>query len=551
MGRAALALGLLIAVSALPVPVQASDSVILRLPAGSGPGAVGLAAGAEDAEPSGPNAISIGEDGSVLLLDQLNGRILSLGGGRSTAPEVFALPDGVEPTDMAVVKGRLYVFDGEPMRLDSANGSRALSARAAEPDDAYARSVLAQTGSVVPGPIEEALDGVGRSAEQPPRDPVVQFVPTAGEGEVMAEVIIAPDEREATLLLRRQGEETPFRELHLGVQDRLGSVELLEIDDNGRAFVSVENVPGDLEQAADVAVVRFSDTGRMEARYEVPSNAEGPPVRRPVAISRSGDVFGLRSGTDAVEVLRLEARPLEAGRAMSGPGEVGGRTPPPPRIPPRGNPPALPTPPGAAPGPITATLPTTRARVVETAFGFEKLRWLVTRNAYGADPDDICDGFANRIRRPRFVQQQLGKSVQGMPYCWGCKTSPSGFIRRVNAGAKAGNVCTRRDPRRDTAGVDCSSFVSEAWGLAAHITTRAMAQVTRVLADPWSLRPGDALNKPGAHVVLFLRFTPDRKIEVLEASPGGCPGRVCRNVYPLGQFISRGFVPIRYRAIQD
>jgi len=50
------------------------------------------------------------------------------------------------------------------------------------------------------------------------------------------------------------------------------------------------------------------------------------------------------------------------------------------------------------------------------------------------------------------------------------------------------------------------------------------------------------LNKPGSHVMLFLRFTPDRKAEVMESSTGGCNGRVCRNVYPL----ARSFGGARY-----
>ncbi|XUJ35140.1 hypothetical protein ACQ5SK_05115 [Bradyrhizobium japonicum] len=83
------------------------------------------------------------------------------------------------------------------------------------------------------------------------------------------------------------------------------------------------------------------------------------------------------------------------------------------------------------------------------------------------------------------------------------------------------------------AGVDRSAFVSAAWGLSVHYTTAAIPAIAAPVANPWDLRPGDALNKPGSHVMLFLRFTPDRKAEVMESSTGGCNGRVCRNVYPL------------------
>jgi hypothetical protein len=49
--------------------------------------------------------------------------------------------------------------------------------------------------------------------------------------------------------------------------------------------------------------------------------------------------------------------------------------------------------------------------------------------------------------------------------------------------------------------------------------------------------------------MLFLRFTPDRKAEVMEASPGACNGRVCRNVYPLASLLARGYAPVRFRAL--
>jgi hypothetical protein len=51
--------------------------------------------------------------------------------------------------------------------------------------------------------------------------------------------------------------------------------------------------------------------------------------------------------------------------------------------------------------------------------------------------------------------------------------------------------------------------------------------------------------------MLFLRFTPDRKAEVMESSTGGCNGRVCRNVYPLGALLERGYVPVRFRGLAD
>jgi hypothetical protein len=201
-------------------------------------------------------------------------------------------------------------------------------------------------------------------------------------------------------------------------------------------------------------------------------------------------------------------------------------------------------------GPIAATLPLSRQRVVETAFAFEGIRWRLSQSTYGRDPDNACTGF-NRIRRPGYLHGKLGQEVRGIPYCWGCHGSLQQIRAHFERGVLAGNVCTRNAPRTDVAGVDCSAFVSAAWGLATHFTTAAIPAISRRLDNAWDLQPGDALNKPGSHVMLFLRFTPDRKAEVMEASPGSCNGRVCRNVYPLASILARGYAPVRYRALAN
>ena len=178
------------------------------------------------------------------------------------------------------------------------------------------------------------------------------------------------------------------------------------------------------------------------------------------------------------------------------------------------------------------------------------MQWKLTPANYGPDPDNACTGF-NRIRRPWYLQGKVNQEVRGVPYCWGCHGSLANFRLRVEAGTMAGNVCTRNAPRADVAGVDCSAFVSAAWGLSVHYTTAAIPAIAKPVENPWDLKPGDALNKPGSHVMLFLRFTPDRKAEVMEASTGGCNGRVCRNVYPLASLLERGYVPVRFRALAE
>jgi hypothetical protein len=259
-----------------------------------------------------------------------------------------------------------------------------------------------------------------------------------------------------------------------------------------------------------------------------------PITRRFVTVSGDGDVYFLKTQRSGVDVVGVGFRPLRNAKVIDVRRRIQNA--------------------GAAPSnsftAIAAVRPSNRQQAIEAAFAFEGVQWLVTPQNYGADPDTACSGFS-RIRRPWYLQGKLGQQVRGVPYCWGCHGSLANFQAAMQRGVKAGNVCTKNAPRNDVAGVDCSAFVSAAWGLSVHYTTAAIPAIARPVSDPWELRPGDALNKPGSHVMLFLRFTPDRKAEVMESSTGGCNGRVCRNIYPLASLLARGYQPVRFKGLAE
>jgi hypothetical protein len=288
-----------------------------------------------------------------------------------------------------------------------------------------------------------------------------------------------------------------------------------------------------VSSGAATFVARYALSGELEGIYELPL-ANTPLNRRFVTISGDGDVYFLRTERTGVDVVGVGFRPLRNVKTID--------------VRPPRNQAALSQP--SLFSAIAAVRPSNRQQVIETAFAFEGMQWLVTPQNYGSDPDTACAGFS-RIRRPWYLQGKLGQQVRGVPYCWGCHGSLASFRSQIERGTKAGNVCTRNAPRNDVAGVDCSAFVSAAWGLSVHYTTAAIPAIAKPVDNPWDLRPGDALNKPGSHVMLFLRFTPDRKAEVMESSTGGCNGRVCHNVYPLAALLSRGYQPVRFKALAD
>jgi hypothetical protein len=517
-----------------------ADVVVKQFVSGSGENAVGIVDASQDVEIYGPQALTTDENGNVYLLDQVNRRIVRFDPKEPAADSrILEFPRELRPTDLLVRKSDILVWDGAVHALQpapgpdvSTRGLEEVSTRAA--DDPSVLSGFAQMGSVDPGSAADLLgEGTRGVASHTAQPRARQHVASRGAGSVMVDVVSEGDSA-ARIEVWKDGEAggTPLARFSMKVRDRLGAVEFLEIDHGGRLFVFGENIPG-AYGTAGAFVARYSPMGALEGTYDLPlSNV--PLSRRFVTVSGDGDVYFLRTQSGGVEVLGVGFHPLANGKvidvrgpAPAGVQKISGR------------------------GPITAVRPLTRQDVIATAFAFEGIQWQVNPAAYGRDPDTVCTGFAGRVRRPGYLNGKLGQQVRGIPYCWGCHGSLDQIRNQLEHGVLAGNICTHNAPRPDVAGVDCSAFVSAAWGLASHFTTDAIPAITERVANPSDLRPGDALNKPGSHVMLFLRFTPDRMAEVMESSTGGCNGRVCRNVYPLASLLARGFQPVRFRALEN
>jgi hypothetical protein len=524
----------------IPHPdARAEDKVIKHFSNGSSRDSVGMIDAREDAPADGPQAIYAAEDGSLYLLDQINGRVLRFDAKKANSSvQALELPQDIRPTDVVVRRGNIYVWDGAPQALQ-ANGSdnepvRELTrTRTAERPDDETLTAFAQMGSQALDSPDQVLGGKSRTISA--RTAAAhQSIATRGHGTVVADVSVGSKLDAATVQVREQAASNVIAKLALKVRDRIGIVEFLEIDNAGRMFVLTENVPTSSNRRASAYVVRYSPSGMQDAVYDIPFSETLSLSRRFIAISPDGDVYFLRTASSEVDLIGVGSRSVRAGDVIDNP-SLSRMSEQAVRIP---------------KGPIAAVRGLTRQQVVETAFAFEGVQWRLSPAVYGRDPDTACSGF-NRIRRPGYLAGKLNQEVRGVPYCWGCHGSLNQFRANIANGVLAGNVCTHNNPRSDTAGVDCSAFVSAAWGLSTHFTTAAIPGISQQLQNAWDLQPGDALNKPGSHVMLFLRFTADRRAEVMESSTGGCNGRVCRNVYPLSSLLARGYRPVRYSVLEN
>jgi hypothetical protein len=536
-------LAILTAICMFAPGARAADVVVKRFDVGAGPNAVGMVDASEDTEVAVPQALYAADSGELYLLDQVNSRVLRFDPKQpAAATRSLELPSELEPTDLVVLKNDLFVWDGEVRALRPTGredapvrGLEEYQTRAA--DDEFTLSAFAQMGSQKASGDTDLLDENTRSVrDEKRRTPARQAVSSRGRGPVIA--TITPDQTGSGVQIevRAQGQSATLARFPLKVRDKIGVAEFLDIDRQGRMFVLAENIP---ELAIDpplAFVARFAPTGALEGIYELPLSQSIALSRRFVTIDPNGEVYFLRTRKGAVDVVGVGFRVLRNAKVID-------VRPAHTYTEPAGNT-------WQGKGPIAAVRPLSRRQVIETAFAFESINWRVNPSAYGRDPDTACTAF-NRVRRPGYLHGKVGQQVRGIPYCWGCHGSLSQIRTRLERGMLAGNWCTRNEPRRDTAGVDCSAFVSATWGLSTHFTTRAIPAITTHLASAWDMLPGDALNKPASHVMLFLRFTPDRKVEVIEAATGSCNGRVCRNVYPMSALLARGYSPVRFKAIAN
>jgi hypothetical protein len=526
-------------VGAATAAIAADNRVIKRFFRGNDANSVGIVDASQDTEAVGPQAIYAGRNGELFLLDQVNGRILRFDPkGRDAETRSYQLPNELRPTDLVVTRNHIMVWDGnvhalQPRGPDNAptRGLDEVSTR--DIDDRFTLSAFAQMGSQQPDRSTDVFGDNTRAVTTQSGTRSQQAIDSRGEGAVIVDVSTGDKPSVVQMTVRRQADNAILAKLRIEVRDRIGMAEFLEIDNRDHMYVLVENIPSNRRKSAGAFVVAFTPAGRMERVYDIPLSENIGLTRRFVTVSADGDVYFLRTRSGEVDVIGVGARNVRADAVLDSlPGA------------------SRPSAPSNHNGFIAGVRPLTRDQVVQTAFAFEAVQWRVSSSAYGPNPDRSCTGM-NRIRRPAYLIGKLGQQVHGVPYCWGCHGSLGVIGERLAQGALAGNVCTHDDPRTDVTGVDCSAFVSAAWGLSQHVTTAAIPSITDPISDPWSMKPGDALNKAGSHVILFLRFTRDRKVEVMEAAPVACKGRVCRNVYPLSSLLDRGFVPVRFRSLVD
>jgi hypothetical protein len=191
----------------------------------------------------------------------------------------------------------------------------------------------------------------------------------------------------------------------------------------------------------------------------------------------------------------------------------------------------------SAGSPVTPPTPVTRARMIAVAREIVEHPW-TCRPANRLAP-------CSPLYRSRWRDNE---QVVGIPYDWGGMDDVAAFDTKL-AGDQAAGSHKEEGVTACTTGIDCSGLVALCWGQSHKFGTTTLTQIARALNVNvfTDLKPGDALNRPGEHVVLFVGYNPDGTISVYEASGSASRAVLTRSAW--ARF--KGYTAIRYAGVVD
>lgn len=203
-----------------------------------------------------------------------------------------------------------------------------------------------------------------------------------------------------------------------------------------------------------------------------------------------------------------------------------------------------------------------RAEALRIAESYIQHRWQASRRnlLHGKDAIGIEVQTPDREGRkgtPLSECWRVDAENLGVSYKWGGSDTPASFDVGIRAGKAAGDVYTTEKRRRgegavsDAAvGVDCSGFICRCWKLRDRYSTNSFAEICEKLPSAAVLQPADIMNKPGGHVLMFVKWLDDHKKRALfyEAAPFS---KTLASKRDLNQLIAVGYQPLRYRQIRN
>lgn len=264
------------------------------------------------------------------------------------------------------------------------------------------------------------------------------------------------------------------RRVEVTVTHRLGGLRILGYDSTTGLYVIVDELAANPVLHVDQTIRRYSDTGEFLGLTRVPLAERYTYVSHGLAIGPGGTAYMLVTKPDRAEVQRLHfVSALEP--ILPATGEIGS---------------------------ITTEGLGRLGREYETQSCYSRDTIMSNAYAYTSNSAYLNNTNINGSCSGRGKPRYLGSAgyYSSVSYDWGGFDTVGGFNLYMSSNYQAGDIdaagsesCSR--------GVDCSGFVSRAWGLSQKYGTWTIDQVSYQIAAS-SVETGDILNKAGDHMVL-------------------------------------------------
>ena len=433
---------------------------------------------AVELEEWGPSSFTITPDGTYLITDPVGNRILRFrSDGTQLSPIVLETEGGI--TDVTATADKIYALDQtapNPALYRLTNEGRVEE-----------KIELMAAGRLRNRPEIESLKGIGTAADNsvflefnsgaPGRSlnnaPAFDNALRGNRFTVNVPSLQTQVQEGGRATVQRNGQ--PFTEIR--VENLVAEVRVILVNSAGDVFIVVDEIIPTAVITVDETVRHYRSDGAFVDMARVPlsgmySYREENVKPHPV----TGELVAFITRRNDAEARRLVFTPQLD--------------------------PILPrtsfTP--SAAGTSTAPNCRPRAQMIETA----RLYYNNRSPLSAGNLDGECEGR----KKPRYLR---GAGVySSVPYDWGGFDTVAEFRNAMSAGMQAGDVQTCRNGdcvEPCSKGVDCSGFVSRAWN-AGHNSTSSLPNISDEIKI-LELRPGDILNRPGKHVVLFEKFGDD------------------------------------------
>jgi len=193
-----------------------------------------------------------------------------------------------------------------------------------------------------------------------------------------------------------------------------------------------------------------------------------------------------------------------------------------------------------------------REKVMKRVEAMAEYKWTLKRThtlISKAEKGVVLPREISAIKEENAEKSDWSVTMTGIPYCWGgfnaidVGAGNRTFQKALNKNYVAGNINSEGYIKYMTAGLDCSGFVSAAFGFTEKQSTKGLADLGSKISDLKKLEQMDILVYPGEHIIFFIEWMDETTMLVGESAKR--EGKVVIHPKSLNELVVNGRYQMR------